>query len=448
MSTKSTGDGGSEWERNDRQDELSECLRRNLENPFIDKVYILLEYELDFWKTFGSDFEEKYFEKVVLYNLNKRLTYKDAFDYANATFESGDVCLLINNDIYFDESIEVLRETNLENSVFCLTRYDVHTQEKIVPHGMYMEPTENPWSPPKSPFMASQDAWIFETPIREIKSVDFPLGYGWCDMYIATTLHEGGYKVSNPCYRIVAKHIDSVTATGSRQRDNPLSDMDKKCALLEPTDVMFPHDYYQKPLGMQSGDIISHQLTSSSKNLSLGRLHTEMDSKIIEDFLLDTGKFLSEYNYTKIQNLLKKTIVDVDDIWYEVDFNEQVELSCMKQQGYGSLDEYAYFRVISYKMSYMDGEGSWKYVENQQGTDRIFKGPPDAYNSVSSVNLSGLSCSKLRIHPIDWKEFPFIRVEFYTKTTSQQYYYNATQVTYDNHFGGESVNLLKISRMS
>ncbi|MDX2000939.1 MAG: hypothetical protein SFW35_00775 [Chitinophagales bacterium] len=160
-----------------RQKEYLYCLQKNLDNPLIDKVHLLMETALTVPKH----------PKLNAINWTKRPTYNDFFLVANDS--DATICLIGNTDIYFDETL-TLATCIKENECFALTRWDVYHEGEI---HLY------------SGAACSQDTWIFRRPIRNIAG-DFYLGKPGCDNRIAYEIASAGYHVTNPSKSIRSIH--------------------------------------------------------------------------------------------------------------------------------------------------------------------------------------------------------------------------------------------------
>jgi hypothetical protein len=164
-----------------RHAELVDCLRRNLANTFVDEVHVLLEDgvrpELD-----GG-------MKLRLVELRRRATYADLFAYANERL-CGRRVAIANADIYFDDGLARLGAVDLDDTLLCLSRWDVEQDgsARFFEHG------------------ESQDAWIFDSPIRQFPC-DFPLGMPGCDNRLAWEAAAAGLAVQNPARSLRAFHL-------------------------------------------------------------------------------------------------------------------------------------------------------------------------------------------------------------------------------------------------
>ena len=160
----------------DRQKEIDLCLRKNLENQFINKVFVLIDD--------GSTVPLSS-DKIKSIHLENRPTYKDWIELSKGLTGFSILC---NSDIYFDESIVIAREA-LENnkSFLSLSRWELvngKTSLRTNPH----------WS---------QDVWGVncnnEFDQELVASLDFPMGVPRCDNKIAYLFAIRGWDIKNPC---------------------------------------------------------------------------------------------------------------------------------------------------------------------------------------------------------------------------------------------------------
>jgi hypothetical protein len=147
-----------------RNDELMECMRCNINNPYIN--YVLIE----------SD---------------ERMKYNDYFRIINAYSDPNDVNVIMNLDIYLDPESCSLLEKIKPKEMFALCRWEKQ------PNGE-LKFADRP---------DSQDAWVFRGYIDI--NVDFHLGYAGCDNRLAKVFADAGWKVTNPSRTIKTIHIHS-----------------------------------------------------------------------------------------------------------------------------------------------------------------------------------------------------------------------------------------------
>lgn len=184
-----------------RRGELLECLKRNVENERLDEVHVFAEGSLE-----ASSLRQAYpllaDEKVRLVEHGRRVTYHDLFAYANRQLPGRRV-VIANADIFFDQTLARLDGQNLADRLLCLSRWDV------LPDGS-VRFFEHP---------ASQDAWVFQTPLREFPCA-FHLGLPGCDNRLAWEAAQAGLELSNPSRSLRAchLHLSGVRRYGERQR--------------------------------------------------------------------------------------------------------------------------------------------------------------------------------------------------------------------------------------
>jgi len=147
-----------------RDNELSYCMDKNIENPLIDEIVPYAD----------------------------RPTFNQLFRMANEKVSKPtDITIIANSDIFFDEeAIRNIKRYIQKNTCFALSRWDV-----------------------KDNFASlfnradSQDVWAFQGEIPYIEGADFTLGIGGCDNKIAYLLNESGYRVINPAQSIRCYHV-------------------------------------------------------------------------------------------------------------------------------------------------------------------------------------------------------------------------------------------------
>ena len=167
-----------EW----RRAEYAECLRRNLACAEIDEVFVLAEA--------GSDLDPQ--PKLVITQVQVRPSYSDYLALIRSVAAAGDVSIIANSDIYFDEGIGVLRDRLVPpDTVLALSRWESAGREARL-----------------NDRNDSQDAWVFRGLPRDM-SADYAVGVPRCDNRFAKELERAGYVVRNPSFSIRAWHLHS-----------------------------------------------------------------------------------------------------------------------------------------------------------------------------------------------------------------------------------------------
>jgi hypothetical protein len=181
----------------DRFKEILFCLKQNIQNPHIDKIYLLNEriYSINELGGIVSD-------KIIQVNINKRLTYAHVFNYISKNKINGFFCI-INADIFFDDTLKQLHMTNLSNEkyIFAQLRFEYNniTKKSII----------------FGPYSLSQDTWIFhsnfiEIIIKYIRIFIFELGIPGCDNKILYLLNILGFQIINYPDFIKTHHFHST----------------------------------------------------------------------------------------------------------------------------------------------------------------------------------------------------------------------------------------------
>jgi hypothetical protein len=165
--------------REDRDKELLFCLQENIKNRLISELVVFNE----------TDDEPVKSDKITYIKTDKRLTYKQYFEYANKHLEKRR-CIISNVDIVISEDIQKLDSIKLEGAFVCLTRWDIN--------GVALEMGAD-----------SQDTWIFQSPVNEklTNSADYDLGVLFSDNVLSLLAYRSGYMPFNPSKDIVTKHV-------------------------------------------------------------------------------------------------------------------------------------------------------------------------------------------------------------------------------------------------
>jgi hypothetical protein len=163
-----------------RAQELEACLERNLRLDHIEQVHVFFEDDAP---------PLLCHPKLKAVQFGRRLQFRDLFDYANHEL-GGQLCIIANNDISFDESLGELVGYDMEDKLLCLSRWETQPDGQVV-NGNY----EN-----------SHDAWIFRSPIRSFPC-DWYLGLLASDTRLAYEARAAGMTLLNPCQSIRAVHL-------------------------------------------------------------------------------------------------------------------------------------------------------------------------------------------------------------------------------------------------
>ncbi len=175
----------------ERQLEIDECLRRNLNHPGISRMVLFCESD--------APPVPEGTVPVEVVRSDERITYAEWFRWVQR--QGSGIGLLLNADIYLDEGLEHLAATcNTPEAFLALTRYNpghagFHLND--YPHW-----TQDVWG-------VRADA---ELPDSLLYASSFPLGFPGCDNRIAYVMWSHGFSVRNPCYHVRSVHLQASTA--------------------------------------------------------------------------------------------------------------------------------------------------------------------------------------------------------------------------------------------
>ena len=178
--------------KEERCKEFIQCLDKNIAHDRIKKIVV-------FYDAGNENKSDAFLNKIkskdidIVYKKG-RLTYKEAFTYANERFPFSDI-IVANADIYFNETLNKLDTVDLNQNFLCLTRWNMQKNGKLKifyqPHGSHY----------------SQDAWIFKTPLKINFRCSFKMGLKHCDSSLNYHLKNSQLNISNPCLDIQACHL-------------------------------------------------------------------------------------------------------------------------------------------------------------------------------------------------------------------------------------------------
>ena len=170
-----------------RYNELITALKKNIENNYINQIILLHEEKLDI----------PHHPKVKEIIVGKRLTYKMAFDWAEEHIPSGEIVMLANSDMWFDDTINKIKSIDFSNTVVALSRYDLNKN--------------NEWVIISETPQYSQDTWIYENPIKLNHDSNLTMGVPGCENKLAWVIRNSKkndikYNVINPALTIKSYH--------------------------------------------------------------------------------------------------------------------------------------------------------------------------------------------------------------------------------------------------
>jgi len=193
------------------------CLENNLLNKHIKYICLMLEH-----KNVEIPSHLRDHSKLIISNINKRVSYKDWFVLSEKHFQVY-IKILANTDIYFDDTLEHIFSRHFNSKTFyAITRKDIDEDGRITrSYDSYQD-----YNRPTIPFY-SQDCWIFQNRLPNINpdKTDFELGIGNCDRLFKNYLEkECDTNFINLEKKINAIHLDK-RKTRSRKSYDLLGNM-------------------------------------------------------------------------------------------------------------------------------------------------------------------------------------------------------------------------------
>ncbi|CAM9618058.1 unnamed protein product [Sphacelaria rigidula] len=163
--------------------------------------------------------------KLRVVELGRRMTFRDAIEYANGHL-TGEVVALANSDIFFDQSLARLGDPatlDMTSRVFALGTWQ--STLTVDQGGAIMDATVGGVNATFLPRVDSQDAWIFRSPLKEsvLALAGFEMGRPRCDGRLARVFMDAGYVVTNPALSIVAHHLHSAAPVSLNSRSGATS---------------------------------------------------------------------------------------------------------------------------------------------------------------------------------------------------------------------------------
>lgn len=168
-----------------RNGEYLYCLHQNLGNEYIENIYLFMDEDTEL------NFDSPKIKKIVQKN---RPTYKDLFNFCNDNLKDQ-ICIVANADIIFDDTLRFFNKIDVSNTFYALSRWEISTGDG---KNWEIEPFDN---------AASQDSWIFKSPIKVSDDMNYTMGKPGCDNKITYQMRELGYVCRNPGKKVITIHF-------------------------------------------------------------------------------------------------------------------------------------------------------------------------------------------------------------------------------------------------
>jgi hypothetical protein len=204
--------------------EIKKCLKYNVKNKHVTKIYLLNE------RIYNEEELGISHDKIVQIDIKNRVKFKDIYEYIYEHNIKG-YNILINSDIFFDETISNLfkSDIHINKKMYALLRYE------CIDESNYRET-----SPLFGDRGDSQDTWIVHSNFtfgkKECKIFNFEFGKPGCDNKMTYLMSTLGFEILNDPEFIKTYHLHSTNIR------NYTSD-DRVCP---PYEIVMPKSSYDK----------------------------------------------------------------------------------------------------------------------------------------------------------------------------------------------------------
>ena len=174
-----------------RAAEIDKCLKKNLENPLIDKIYLLSE---------SANYKLPKSDKLVLIIKKDRITYANCIELIQKQIGKGHLVAFANADIYLDLSWINLWSTDIHDTFLALLRWE--------------EEGANGQPELYGPRSDSQDTWVIHSDSvlerswpADMSPFQIPFGIAGCDNAILVEFLRQKFKIINPAMSLRTIHV-------------------------------------------------------------------------------------------------------------------------------------------------------------------------------------------------------------------------------------------------
>jgi hypothetical protein len=208
---------------NKRHREIRECLRKNCENPLIDRIVLINE------KDYSAEWERiPNAGKIKQIILGNRLTYADFLRTVSEIAPDDCYVILANADIYFGDSLKYLWSINIKDKMLALLRWDVFNIGEEENAKLFGPRTD------------SQDCWIFDSLSIKHRDWDYSifnyqLGKPGCDNRFTSDILRMKFLITNPALSIKSYHLHNSDVRDYSKSEYIPSDI---YLFIEPTRIL------------------------------------------------------------------------------------------------------------------------------------------------------------------------------------------------------------------
>jgi hypothetical protein len=360
-----------------RQREIQQTLYLNVHNNSIDKIYLFNEREYT-TEELGVNSP-----KIIQININHRLLFEDIFNLIEQHKIEGFI-VIANSDIFFDRSLQRLRECDLLNkNVLALCRYEYKGTGKLSECELFEEGRPD-----------SQDVWIFHSEhniqARYRSIFNFNMGKPGCDNKLIYLFQILGYHCYNEPTIIRTYHNHNVT----------VRNYDVKVKIPDPYVAIYPIlNENDKPHEIQSFNIFLEN--DNLYNYIINKI--EKNQHFIIPRIAGIENKLAHYGIMLKQKMAKNDISSLEQILKIMKNNAGINITSLK-----SLVEYSmrYLEAFHQSEMYFDWEpwgnvarhiiDSIHFIHSNFNKKRCWAFSLDIFNSIQT-NPWTLSLKNKRI---------------------------------------------------
>lgn len=291
-----------------RHKELQHSLIFNVKNENVKNIYLINE------RVYSPQELGVNSPKIKQINVGKRLTFKETFD----TIETHNIKgynVIINADIYVDNTIANIRKTDISKTKSCiaLLRYDVNMRKKTAMLFQYPATMRL-----KGLRGDSQDTWIFHSNYNVQSSqrniFDFPFGKAGCDNKLIYLLKIIGYNLYNTPQSIKTFHLHNSSVRnydGSDRISPPYYQLFPDCAKIDNTVAPYNfsvndtlREYLENKIKSDSNFIvprvagIENIITMHGRNSSFMNNFFQKYQNIVHELKKNAGLKFTNFNST------------------------------------------------------------------------------------------------------------------------------------------------------
>ena len=172
-----------------RDKELQKCLKKNLENEFVDEILLFTE---------SNQVQIPSDKKIKQVPMKTRLSYANCIDAIQNVVGAGKLVVFANADIYLDDSWKSIWSVNLKDTLLALLRWEEGVDGK--------EPVLF------GPRNDSQDTWLIHSDsvlskTWNLDNFNIPFGKAGCDNAILVEFLRNKFKIVNPALSLKTIHV-------------------------------------------------------------------------------------------------------------------------------------------------------------------------------------------------------------------------------------------------